>query len=104
MPDVFVLRGDATHRGSDVVDPLLTTIEVCLARGRNELDEQASGLQDVSLVCLSRANLRLGQVCQVVDLLDGSTWYGKLTGIQHQYTKSDCVSTLAIRRPSVKYE
>lgn len=101
MPDLFVQRGSGLLRGDDIVDPLLTTVEACLARGRVELDEQSSGMQEVEKVVQYRPGFRAGQVIQGQDLLTGQIWYGKIIGLSFQYGDTDVTVTLSIKRPSV---
>jgi hypothetical protein len=101
MPDVIVIRGMGNSPGPDIVDPLLTTVDACLARGRNELDEQASDLQDVEITIPFRANLRLGQVAQVSSLSSGELWYGKISGIKYTYDLADLYATISIRKPLI---
>lgn len=101
MPDIFVMRGEGNSRGPDIVDPLLTTVEACTARGRNELDEQASGLQEVEITIPFRSGLRLGNISQVTDVVSGLVWYGKIVGLSYQYGATDCEVSILFHRPSV---
>jgi hypothetical protein len=100
MFSVVVRRGDGLHQGDDIIDPLIKVLPVALARGRNELDERASGFQQVDVTVPFRTGLRLGQVVQVTEQLLGETWYGKLSGISHVFDGATMITTLRLRRPS----
>lgn len=97
MIDLIVVRGDGDKTGPDIEDPLISTTEVALARGRNEIDAN-SGLQSVVLVSKYRTGLRLGQVVAVMDALQGETWVGKLAGIAHRAEGPQLLSELTIER------
>jgi hypothetical protein len=97
---IIVRRGKGSHPGDDIIDPLITALPVALQRGRNEMDERASGLQDVELEIPFRPNLRNGQVVQVVDLLFGVTWYGKITGLTHRGELASMVTSMKLKRPT----
>lgn len=103
MFSVIVRRGDGLHPGDDIVDPLIKTLPVALARGRNELDEQSSGLQEVQIQMFYRTGLRIGMVVEVQEQLFGTTWYGKITGLTHQYDGTGGTTTMTIKRPSGFY-
>lgn len=105
MPDIFVQRDDGLQRGPDIIDPLLTTVEACIARGRCALDEQAQPSQEVELEIVYRTGLRLGMLVTVSDLLSGRTYYGKITGIGHDATTNnsgavETVTRITLFRPT----
>lgn len=100
---VIVRRGDGLHPGDDIVDPLIKTLPVALARGRNELDEQASGLQEVQISCVYRTGLRLGMLVEVHEQLFGTIWYGKITGLTHQWDGQGGSTQMTLKRPSGFY-
>lgn len=101
MPlSVIVRRGAGSHPGEDIVDPLITILPVALARGRNELDERGSGLQDVQVSVPYRTGIRLGQVVRVRETLFGTTWYGKVSGISHRCELASDETTLTIKKPT----
>lgn len=83
--DLFVQRGAGDKQGEDVVDPLLGSIPVALARGRNELDAKAHRKDDESLETVYRAGVRLGDLARTYET--GEVWTGKITGIQHTVSK-----------------
>ncbi len=97
---IVVRRGDGLHVGESIIDPLIVTIAVALARGRNELDERASGLQGVDLEIPFRQGLRLGQLIEVTETLFGQVWYGKVTGLSHSYSNTEAVTTVRLVRPT----
>jgi hypothetical protein len=99
--DIIVLRAPGDKQGGQVIDPLLTQLEAALERGRNELDEHATLQQQVQLKVVFRPGLRLGQLCEVIDSLQGATWYGKIIGISHQISPAPArvETVLDILRP-----
>lgn len=97
---LVVRRGSGSHPGDEISDPLITTLQVALARGRNELDERASGLQDVKVSMPYRPGIRMGQVVEVKETLFGDTWYGKIAGITHSFGGDQQTTELSIKRPT----
>lgn len=100
MFSIIVQRGDGLSQGDDIVDPLITCLPVALARGRNEMDEQASGFQDVELTFFFRAGLRLGMVVEVHESLFGEVWYGKLVSLAHRFDGAATITTARVRKPT----
>lgn len=98
MIDLIVVRGQADVTGPDVEDPLVTTVPVALARGRNELDSN-SRLQPIRLTCFYRAGFRHGQIVRVMDALQGETWVGKITGLNHYVEDFTPLTELSVERP-----
>ena len=97
-------RGDGLHRVNDaIVDNLLTTVEACIQRGRNELDEKAHGCQIVTMTCRFRPGLLLGQIIKVQETLFGSSWCAKITGIKHSVSQSKLTTELTLLKPTDYY-
>jgi hypothetical protein len=78
--DIVCIRGAGDRRGDDIVEPLLSTVEAGLSRGRAELDEGA--FSDESSLTTLVMDLRLGNVVEVDDSVIGR-WRGKLTSLSH---------------------
>jgi len=101
--DLFVQRGAGDLPGDDVIDPLVTSIPVALARGRNELDARAHAKHEVELEAVYRGGLRIGELVRDTDLQALETWTGEVSGITHQIRRAgDSVqlsTTLRIERP-----
>lgn len=95
MPDIVVIRGGGTRQGEDVIDPLLTTVSACLARGRIELDA-ASGLQPIEMECLYRDGLLLGDMVEINDPLHIAPYYGILSRITHVATPTTLTTQLVV--------
>lgn len=106
--EVIVTRHPGNKDGPDLIEALLATVPVALSRGRREMDENAHAKADVTLTTLYRSGVRLGQLIEVNDALQGETWYGKITGINHRIGPSDAglvvLTTLTIRRPTDFYD
>ena len=105
--EIIVERPPPDKQGDDIVDPLLSTEEVGLSRGRAELDENSSAHQLNTLVINYRAGLQLGQLVEVVDLMLARVWKGKIIGITQQIgsVRGDLqvVSVLDIKYPTELY-
>lgn len=104
--DLFVQRNGGDKRGEDIVDPLIGNIPVALERGRNELDERASGMQIVEITTVFRPGVRLGQLAKFLDAHLGVVWYGKIAGITHAYDADDngkytLTTKLQVQRPTI---
>lgn len=84
--DIVCIRGDGLHPGDDLVEPLLSTVEAALSRGRCELDEGA--LADEQRLETVLMDLRLGQIIQIDDTALGE-WRGKLTALSHSVQIDD---------------
>jgi hypothetical protein len=103
MIDVFVQRYTGDLRGPDIVDPLLTELGVVLARGRSALDSQALLQQTVQQEIVFRPGIRLGQLIETHDAMQGVSWKGKITGISHKIQSGKVTTTLDIIRPAVSF-
>jgi hypothetical protein len=103
MIDIFVQRGSGDSAGDDIIDPLMSTLAVALQRGRNELDERSSSMQQVSLEIAYRPDVRAGQVGAFLDIQNGLVWFGKISGISHTFDGSSLITTLIVKRPTNFY-
>jgi hypothetical protein len=98
MIDIFVQRDAGDKRGEDIVDPLIGSLPVAIARGRNELDEHAQPMQTVTMEAVYRDGVRLGQTVMVNDSRAGVFWVGKIAGITHSARGIELATTLRIKR------
>lgn len=106
--DVLVERGAGSRRGDDIVDGLIGNTAVALQRGRNELDKQASGLQDVDVSTRFRVGVRTGQIAEFYDSVLGAVWFGKIVGISHNVSRAgqghfELTTNLSVKRPTDIY-
>lgn len=99
MTDIVVQRGNCDSQGEDVVDSLLSTDHAAMARGRVELDSGES-THPVSLECMYRSGLMVGQVAELYDPFFGGVRYGKITMIQHRVEGVSVYTTLRVQVPS----
>lgn len=99
MIDIFVQRYGGDARGPDIVDPLITDIDVALSRGRAELGKQALLQQTVSQEIKFRTGVRLGQLVETHDAMQGVSWRGKITSISHKIDSGKVTTSLDIIRP-----
>jgi len=80
--DILVQRGNGDIAGSPVVDPLISSIPVAIARGRAEIDAQQS-VRKLRLVTSFDARVRPGLLVDVVDGTSGICRRGKIVGVEH---------------------
>lgn len=106
---VCVIRGFGDLQGPDVIDPLLSTENVAVERGRVELDKN-SGLQEIQLTTvfrdvdpLSTKEVRMGQIILVIDALQGEEWRGKISGIRHSATGGVITTDLTVQKPALSF-
>jgi len=94
--DIIVLRHAGDKPGEDIVDSLLSTLEAALARGAYELDKYDDGQQPVTLSITYRPNVRLGQLVEVHDSLQGRSYRGKITSVSHRISRGEATTTVDI--------
>lgn len=82
--DIYVHRYTGNTPGDDIIEPLLgESIAAALARGRNELDTQAEGVQSTNITGRYVSAARLGLLVAFDDVDVGGTVKAKITGIRH---------------------
>lgn len=81
MIDMIVQRGVGDVVGEDIVDGLLTSTYVALAKGQSEIDKEASHTV-VQLTAIHKPALRTGQVINMVDNSTNTILRGKVTSIE----------------------
>lgn len=94
---IVVQRGVGDRQGADIVDPLITAIDVALSRGRAEIDMNEN-LQDVSLTTVYRSGVRTGMLAEVHDQDQGTSWRGKIVGVQHRNQGNQLTTVLTIKK------
>ena len=82
--DIIVQRGDSLHQGEDVESPLLSTLPVALELGRNLLNKN-SAFTNHDVTCLYRKNIRVGDLSEVHDALQGQSWRGRIKSVALSY-------------------
>jgi len=98
MLDVVVQRGDGSRAGPDIIDPLITSPYVAIARGTCEIDESTSYV-DVQLVAFHTPGLKTGETIEVIDSTTGTFWRGKVCSIEISMDADTLIDTLIIKRP-----
>lgn len=89
MIDVIVQREAAIpYRAPDIVDPLLTTEEVAVSRGRDHLCQEGAGTQPVLYEIPFQKGLRTGQLVKIRDATLAKDLKGKIVSIEHKLTRS----------------
>lgn len=85
MIDVIVQRENPVpYRAPDIIDPLLSTEEGAVARGKDFLAEEGSGMQPVQFVLPFQQGIRTGQLVKVRDSVMGVDIKGKVVAIEHR--------------------
>lgn len=86
MTDLVVVRGEGHRPGEDILDPLLVTDQLALARGRMELDEgELSNRLDITIPL---TDVRLGETFRVQGSLSGQS-VGKVISLSHRVVIDD---------------
>lgn len=96
--DIIVIRCSGLNAGEDIVDPMIVSVSVALERGRYEINEK-SGMRSTTLQTKYRNIVRLGDIAEVHDSLQGSIWRGKISAISHKSAGASLVTNLTISRP-----
>jgi hypothetical protein len=106
MTDIIVIRGLGDKEGEDIVDLLLSTDAAALSRGQAELDLRASAVVERRIEIPYTSGLLNGQTVQIQDALQGVTYIGKITSIDHSFNAEPApvvVTTLTLLVPSTFY-
>lgn len=82
MIDIIVQRGLGDKPGPDISDPLLSTVPAAIARGTYEIDSAIS-VYIVSQRSGFRVGVKLGELVEIHDALQGISWRGRIVGITH---------------------
>lgn len=80
--DLIVVRGEGDRDGGEILDPLMATTAVALARGAQEVNA-STPVNNVTLRTTFRPGVRLGQTVEVLDEMQGETWRGIIMGVSN---------------------
>ena len=94
---IITQRGDANSPGPDIIDPLVNTTLVAISRGRAELDRNEI-FRDISQTTTFRTGVRLGQLSETMDEIQGETWRGTIKSITHKIRGVQVLTDLRILR------
>lgn len=97
MKRITVVRGDGLAVAEDIVLTLASNENVMLQHGRNFIDAQEQK-RDVRMDVAYRGDYMKGQLCQVVDTMDGVTWRGQIQGVEHRFSKAKLITALNVER------
>jgi hypothetical protein len=98
MIDIVVIRDPGDVSGEDVVSPLISSLEVALSRGRQEIEKHAQA-KSVSLKVVWRPGVRKGQIVEVSDPIQGPVWRGVVLGLSHVVDGPEVYSVLDVEQP-----
>jgi len=95
--DLIVVRDLGDRDGGEVFDPLLTTVAVALGKGA-QLINSYTPVNVVTLKTVFRSGVRKGQLCEVMDAMQGITWRGIIMGVNHVIEGPSTYTQLEIER------
>lgn len=99
--DILVIRAPGDKRGPDIVSGLLSNISIALVRGEKEINDNEP-VRIVTLTTKYRTGVKHGQLLEVMDALQGTTWRGRVRDISHYMRKAELWTDLEIEKP-VRY-
>lgn len=97
MIDLIVVRGDGDRDGGEIFDPLLSSTEVAIARGTQQINA-STPVNTVTLQSIFRTGVRVGQLVEVLDAMQGETWRGIVMGLSHVVEGPTIYTQLEIER------
>lgn len=98
--DIIVERGDSDNQDEeDIQDILLNTVGAAMERGRQEINQSATGTP-ITLVVNYRDNLKPNQLIEVVDGTQGIVWRAKIKTVELSVEEVDNYATLQVFRPT----
>jgi hypothetical protein len=97
--DIIVIRDPGHIDGGEITSPLLSTVEVALERGRQEIEKHARARR-VRLTTVFRTGVRKGHIVEVADSLQGPVWRGVILGLSHVVEGEQVYSVLDVERPA----
>lgn len=97
--EIYAIRDLGDREGSHVVDRLMATIPVMVARGRDVLDRNAN-TQDAFLSVIFRQGIEPGQLVEVHDSLFGVSWRGIVTQVEHRFGDTTSETRLGVVKMS----
>lgn len=100
--DIIVSRAPDDKKGPDIVDGILSDTIVAILRGTKEIDDNEPTVL-VSMSCKYRTGVQKGNIVEVLDELQGTTWRGKIIAITHTIREADIWTDLSIERPTRFY-
>jgi len=80
--DILTIRGPGDADGGEVFDPLLSSVEAAVQRGRYEIDQSAP-IQNVNLDCVYTPTLQVGSVIEALDITTGLAVRGIIKSFTH---------------------
>lgn len=96
--DIVVIRIPGNKQGPDIVDPLLTNTTIAISRGEAEIQDNEP-IDSIALTTNYRTGVKMGDIVEVLDSLQGKVWKGKVVGISHNNALADSWTDLDIERP-----
>lgn len=94
--DIIVQRGSGNREGSNVENPLVTTLSVAKELGRNLLDKNSAYTYPV-VTSMYKKGVRVGQLTSVHDALQGVSYKAKIVGLSITKHNPEAGIILSIR-------
>lgn len=98
--DVTVVRYGGDYPGEDIIDPYIGSEQAAIQRGRNELDENSSGLQPVDLTIPYTSGIVPGKYIKVHDYELSEVWVGKCVSVRIQKDGPAILMQIRVKRPT----
>jgi len=95
--DIVVIRLPGDKKGPDIIDPLLSNAVVAVIRGTADIQDNEP-IDTVALSANYRTGIKTGQILEILDILQGEVWRGKVIGITHHTLLADRWTDLDIER------
>ncbi len=98
MIDLVAIRGVGTSDGGEVFDPLLSSIEAAVQRGRYEID-QSTPMQAIDMTIVYTPTLQVGRVIEALDITTGMAVRGVVKSFTHVVDGVVVFSSVALEAP-----
>lgn len=96
-----VIHNAGLTPGKDIIEFILSSNLAQRSRGLAELGKRGSDIQVADMTIKYRTGLRIKQMVEVQDSLQGVSWKGKIVGISHRVDNGQISTRLDIERPTL---
>jgi len=96
--DILVIRGAGDTDGGEVFDPLLSSVEAAVQRGRFEIDS-STPIRSTEVECVYTPTLEIGKVVTVLDITTGQEVRGVVKQFSHVVEGVAVYTSLSLEVP-----
>lgn len=96
--DIIVSRTPGDKPGPDIVEGILSDVVIAIVRGTQEINDSEPSTS-VTLQTNFRTGVRTGDIAEVLDIVQGHVWRGKIIGITHTVQEANVFTDLDIEKP-----